>query len=169
MLLLRLTEKRFSATQYALFSSLFALPRVLAGPITGFAVAALGWPTFFLTTLVAGVPGLLMLHRFAPFGVREPVLEDPPEGATPRQAGGLFGPGLVSAAVLAVGSTLLLAVLDALDHVRTQPPATFDVRAAFWRISHPADTGGWVQLVGIAAFAIVGGVFITALRARRRS
>ena len=35
VLLLRLTEKRFSATQYALFSSLFALPRVVAGPITG--------------------------------------------------------------------------------------------------------------------------------------
>ena len=31
VLLLRLTEKRFSATQYALFSSLFALPRVIAG------------------------------------------------------------------------------------------------------------------------------------------
>ena len=32
VLLFRLTEKRFSATQYALFSSLFAVPRVLAGP-----------------------------------------------------------------------------------------------------------------------------------------
>ena len=35
VLLLRMTQKRFSATQYALFSSLFALPRLLAGPITG--------------------------------------------------------------------------------------------------------------------------------------
>ena len=52
VLLIRLTQKRFSATQYALFSSLFALPRVLAGPITGFAVDALGWSTFFLTTMV---------------------------------------------------------------------------------------------------------------------
>ena len=168
VLLLRLTEKRFSATQYALFSSLFALPRVLAGPITGFAVAALGWSTFFLTTLVVGVPGLFMLNRFAPFGVREPVLEDPPEGATPSQAGGLIGPGLVSAAALAVGATALLAVLDAMDHVRTQPNVPFDVWAALWRISHPADIGGWVQVVSIAAFAVVGGVFITAVRARRR-
>ena len=32
VLLLRMTQKRFSATQYALFSSLFALPRLLAGP-----------------------------------------------------------------------------------------------------------------------------------------
>jgi PAT family beta-lactamase induction signal transducer AmpG len=169
VLLLRLTEKRFSATQYALFSSLFALPRVLAGPITGFAVAALGWPTFFLTTLVVGVPGLLMLNRFAPLGIREPAFEDPVEGNTLSPAGGLLRPGLISAAALAVGSTALLSVLDAMDRVRTQPGAPFDVSAAFWRISHPADAGGWVQLVGIAAFAIVGGMFIAAARARGRA
>ena len=79
VLLLRLTEKRFSATQYALLSSLFALPRVLAGPITGFAVGAVGWPAFYLAATVAGVPGLLMLGRFVPIGVREPepLLERP--------------------------------------------------------------------------------------------
>ena len=35
VLLLRLTQKRFSATQYALLSSLFTLPRILAGPVAG--------------------------------------------------------------------------------------------------------------------------------------
>jgi MFS transporter, PAT family, beta-lactamase induction signal transducer AmpG len=74
VLLLRLTEKRFSATQYALLSSLFALPRVLAGPITGFTVAAFGWPAFYLAATVAGVPGLLMLRRVVRLGVREPEL-----------------------------------------------------------------------------------------------
>ena len=78
VLLLRLTEKRFSATQYALFSSLFALPRVVAGPITGFTVSAVGWPSFFLLTMVLGLPGLLMLARFVPIGVREPDLESTP-------------------------------------------------------------------------------------------
>ncbi len=72
VLLIRLTEKRFSATQYALFSSLFAVPRVVAGPLTGFTVSALGWPTFFLLTMALGVPGLVMLARFVPIGVREP-------------------------------------------------------------------------------------------------
>ena len=62
VLLLRMTQKRFSATQYALFSSLFALPRLLAGPVSGFAVDAMGWPTFFLSTLVMGIPGLVMLR-----------------------------------------------------------------------------------------------------------
>ena len=75
VLLLRLTDKRFSATQYALFSSLFALPRVVAGPITGFTVDAVGWPSFFLLTMVVGLPGLLMLARFVPLGVREPDLD----------------------------------------------------------------------------------------------
>ncbi len=75
VLLLRLTEKRFSATQYALFSSLFALPRVVAGPITGFTVNAVGWPAFFLVTMVLGIPGLIMLARFVPIGVREPDLD----------------------------------------------------------------------------------------------
>ncbi|MGH9239674.1 MAG: AmpG family muropeptide MFS transporter [Vicinamibacterales bacterium] len=78
VLLLRLTEKRFSATQYALFSSLMALPRVIAGPVTGFTVNAVGWPAFFLITMVLGIPGLLMLARFVPPGVREPQFEAPP-------------------------------------------------------------------------------------------
>jgi PAT family beta-lactamase induction signal transducer AmpG len=167
VLLLRLTEKRFSATQYALFSSLFALPRVAAGPITGFAVSALGWSTFFLTTLVIGIPGLLMLHRFAPFGVSEPDFEI---GAAPPAAttiSGLLRPGLIAAAALAAGAALLLAVLDAMDKVRAAPATGFDMSAALWRLLQPADIGGWVQIVGILAFAIVGGIFIAAARARR--
>ncbi len=75
VLLLRLTEKRFSATQYALLSSLFALPRVVAGPAAGFAVNAVGWSTFFAATIVLGIPGLLMLGKFVPLGVREPTIE----------------------------------------------------------------------------------------------
>jgi hypothetical protein len=47
VLMLRITQKRFSATQYALFSSLFGLPRIISGPVVGFMVYALGWETFF--------------------------------------------------------------------------------------------------------------------------
>ena len=76
VLLLRLTQKRFSATQYALFSSLFGLPRLWSGPLSGFLVNAVGWKTFFWLTIVAGIPGLLLLHRFAPLGMREPTLPE---------------------------------------------------------------------------------------------
>ncbi len=166
VLLLRLTEKRFSATQYALFSSLFALPRVAAGPITGFAVNAVGWPTFFLSTLVVGVPGLLMLHRFAPFGVREPQLEHEGRPAV-APVSGLLAPGFAAAAGLTIVAALLVATLDAMQKTRATPPIAFDIGAAFWRLSHPTDVGGWVQIVGILAFALVGGLFIAATRAKQ--
>jgi PAT family beta-lactamase induction signal transducer AmpG len=166
VLLLRLTEKRFSATQYALFSSLFALPRVAAGPITGFSVNAVGWPTFFLSTLVVGIPGLLMLHRFAPFGVREPQIEHEGRPA-PAPVSGLLAPGAAAAAGLTIVATLLVATLDAMQKTRATPPVGFDIGAAIWRLFHPADVGGWVQIVGILAFALVGGLFIAASRAKQ--
>jgi len=166
VLLLRLTEKRFSATQYALFSSLFALPRVLAGPITGFAVNAIGWPTFFLTTLVIGIPGLLMLNRFAPFGVREPDFTDPVEAAQAAPTRSLLGPGLTAAVGLGIASVILVATLDAMDRMRAKPPEPFNFAGAVWRVAHPDQIGGWVQLLGIAAFALVGGMFIAAARTK---
>jgi hypothetical protein len=51
--------------------------------------------------------------------------------------------------------------------MRATPPAPFDFGAALWRIGHPADAGGWLTIVGILAFAIVGGMFIAATRVRR--
>jgi PAT family beta-lactamase induction signal transducer AmpG len=72
VLLLRMTRKRFSATQYALFSSLFGLPRILAGPVSGYTVHALGWTNFFWFTMAAGIPGMILLARFVPWSVREP-------------------------------------------------------------------------------------------------
>src|SRR5450759_923687 len=73
--LIRLTQKRFSATQYALFASIFALSRTLAGAPAGFLVDAMGWTPFFLSTIFAAIPGLWMLHRFVSFGTREPDLD----------------------------------------------------------------------------------------------
>jgi len=72
VLLLRLTQKRFSATQYALLSSLMALTRALTGPLAGVLAAALGWRDFFILTVPTGLPALLLLRRFVPWGVRDP-------------------------------------------------------------------------------------------------
>jgi PAT family beta-lactamase induction signal transducer AmpG len=74
VLLLRLTEKRFSATQYALLTSLFGVPRLISGPLCGFLVGAFGWTTFFWITIGAGIPGLVLLARFVPLGAREPMV-----------------------------------------------------------------------------------------------
>ncbi|MCB0308462.1 MAG: hypothetical protein KDD48_03750, partial [Bdellovibrionales bacterium] len=65
-------QKQFSVTQYAVLSSLFSLPRVFTGPITGYLVYAAGWKVFFLITMVSGIPGLMLLQRFSPFGEKDP-------------------------------------------------------------------------------------------------
>src|SRR5260370_737480 len=73
VLLLRLPQKRFSATQYALLSSLFTLPRILAGPIAGVAADALGWRDFFVLSVFTGIPGMMMLAHFGPWYRPEPL------------------------------------------------------------------------------------------------
>jgi len=59
--LMALTDRRFSAAQYALLSALSAVGRVYVGPAAGVMVEAFGWPTFFMWTVVAAMPGLLLL------------------------------------------------------------------------------------------------------------
>ena len=59
--LMALTDRRFSAAQFALLSALAAVGRVYVGPAAGVMVDALGWPTFYLWTVVTAIPGLLLL------------------------------------------------------------------------------------------------------------
>jgi PAT family beta-lactamase induction signal transducer AmpG len=60
-----LTDRRFTATQYALLSSLMGVPRVLASAPTGWLAWALGWQEFFLFCTLIAVPGLLLLRGMA--------------------------------------------------------------------------------------------------------
>ncbi|KFC08646.1 AmpG family permease [Trabulsiella guamensis ATCC 49490] len=60
-LLMTLCNKSFSATQFALLSAISAVGRVYVGPIAGWFVEAHGWPTFYLFSVVAAVPGLILL------------------------------------------------------------------------------------------------------------
>ncbi|HYV57429.1 MAG TPA: MFS transporter [Candidatus Nitrosopolaris sp.] len=70
-LLTRLTAKRFSATQYALLSSLMGMSRTLTGPLAGIGAEQLGWTWFFALTPLAAVPGMVLLWRFAPWSGAE--------------------------------------------------------------------------------------------------
>ncbi len=56
-----LTDKRFTATQYALLSSIMGVPRVLAGSITGVLATGLGWTGFFIVCTLLAIPGLLLI------------------------------------------------------------------------------------------------------------
>jgi PAT family beta-lactamase induction signal transducer AmpG len=167
VLLIRLTQKRFSATQYALLSSLFSIPRVLAGPPAGLLVDAMGWRDFFLFTLFAGIPGMLMLWRFVPWGVTEPEfqLEVPKKGkpVTPAQVaaratvGGLLGFGL---------SALTLAVLEAMRTYRSKK--VFDIGAHFLDVFTPSSLGDWLTLVGLVALALTVALTTAAYVVARR-
>jgi PAT family beta-lactamase induction signal transducer AmpG len=180
VLLLRITQKRFSATQYALFSSLFGLPRILAGPICGFVVDAVGWTAFFWFAIAAGLPGLLVLARFVPLGAREPELRlQPPRAAGERApisaaalalrgaAGGLAG------MALGAGTAALLAALKAMKpaagpagHPRL-PGRPFDLWTPFAALWSPADLNAWLILAGILACALVAGLLAAAVAAAR--
>ncbi|MER2526636.1 MAG: AmpG family muropeptide MFS transporter [Candidatus Competibacter denitrificans] len=59
-----LTNKKFTATQYALLSSLMGIPRVVMTTPTGYLAQWLGWEGFFLFCMASTVPGLWLLTRF---------------------------------------------------------------------------------------------------------
>jgi PAT family beta-lactamase induction signal transducer AmpG len=76
------TNPAYTATQFALFTSLAATPRTLANSLTGFLVEggdirlgdvtllhidALGWERFFYLCFAAAIPGMLLLFKVAPW------------------------------------------------------------------------------------------------------
>lgn len=63
-LLMALCNKKFTATQYALLSSLMAVGRYVTGAPTGYMVEAVGWVMFFVLCALLALPGLLLLLRF---------------------------------------------------------------------------------------------------------
>jgi len=76
-LLMSLCNKHFSATHYALLSALAAVGRIYVSPLAGVLSLAIGWPAFFVLSIVLAVPGVAMVWR-----MRERLLElAPPTGA----------------------------------------------------------------------------------------
>lgn len=67
------TNKDFSATQFALFSSIFALPRSITGVIAGVIVEkmGLGWTNFFLISAATALPGMMLLYWVAPWNKKK--------------------------------------------------------------------------------------------------
>lgn len=59
--LMSLCNTRFSATQYALLSSLAAIGRIFISPSSGFLVESVGWAVFFFITTLVALPGLGVL------------------------------------------------------------------------------------------------------------
>lgn len=62
------TDPRYTATQFALFTSLASIPRTLASAASGYIVADIGWFNYFLVCAALGIPGMLLLFKIAPWG-----------------------------------------------------------------------------------------------------
>jgi PAT family beta-lactamase induction signal transducer AmpG len=71
-----LTDRRFTATQYALLSSLMGVPRVVVSAPTGWLALTMGWPAFFALCTLLALPGLLLLRRVR--RLAEPAAGQPP-------------------------------------------------------------------------------------------
>jgi PAT family beta-lactamase induction signal transducer AmpG len=65
-----ITNKKFTATQYALLSSLMGIPRVIASAPTGFFAKHLGWEIFFIVCTLVAIPGMLLLFKIAPWNAK---------------------------------------------------------------------------------------------------
>lgn len=61
------TDPRYTATQFALFTSLASVPRTLASASSGFIVAQTGWFEYFMICTALSIPGMLLLPRIAPW------------------------------------------------------------------------------------------------------
>lgn len=60
-LLMGLCNHRFTATHYALLSAFAAVGRIYVSPMSGVLSESLGWPSFFLLSVVLAVPGVFMV------------------------------------------------------------------------------------------------------------
>jgi MFS transporter, PAT family, beta-lactamase induction signal transducer AmpG len=61
------THPLYTATQFALFTSLAAVPRTFANAATGYMVDNLGWFKFFILCFILAIPGMLLLLKVAPW------------------------------------------------------------------------------------------------------
>jgi PAT family beta-lactamase induction signal transducer AmpG len=69
------TNKRFTATQYALMTSLMAIPGTLAAAITGYMAEIMGWAGFYIACALVAIPGMVLLFFVAPWGASNAELD----------------------------------------------------------------------------------------------
>lgn len=92
--MMSLSSRRFSATQFALLTSMMTAARdVIAAPAGGFA-ESMGWPTYFLFTLAIGVPALLLLPFLVPWGSENPRGAAEHTGVVEEEPGVVRGPAV---------------------------------------------------------------------------
>ncbi|WP_133471429.1 AmpG family muropeptide MFS transporter [Paraglaciecola marina] len=61
------TNKHFTATQFALLSSIAVIPRTFVSATTGYIIESVGYTQFFVICFFCAIPGMLMLVKIAPW------------------------------------------------------------------------------------------------------
>jgi PAT family beta-lactamase induction signal transducer AmpG len=176
VLLLRLPKRRYAATQFAFFTVLFALPRILSGPISGYLVNSFGcdatrcfpesWAKFFWLTIPAGIPGLLLLARFSPLGAKEPVIVALEEG-NPLPPLTRFQLLLRGAAGGLIGTAVALASAAVAAGWKGRSVPMLPFTESLTSVIAPADLTGWIRIVAIVSFGLGCGLMTAALSAAR--
>lgn len=67
--LMNLCNTKYTATQYALLSSIFAFVNSAAPAISGVLIKHMGWGHFFIFCIITTIPGLLLLFRYKYWGL----------------------------------------------------------------------------------------------------
>jgi PAT family beta-lactamase induction signal transducer AmpG len=170
ILLLKMTEKRFSATQFALLTSVAALGRTISGPPAGAMAFSLGWRDFFLLSIPAAIPGLLLLQRIAPWSRPQLTLFEadaaeivPPGPAWPSRS--LWRAGIFSGAVATLIALAAASLLNALRVVKDAAP--FDFMGALMTTLHPSSATEALDLIGAALCGLLCGLAVAAYRGAR--
>lgn len=73
--LARNTNRQYSATQFALLSSLVSLPGIAAASMAGVLIEMLGYTTFFVFSTALALPGLMLLPWVAPWREAAPAAQ----------------------------------------------------------------------------------------------
>jgi PAT family beta-lactamase induction signal transducer AmpG len=73
-----ITNKKFTATQYALLTSLMAVPRTVASAPTGFFAKHMGWVSFFIACTLIAIPGMLGKFFYSVYTYCHPRYAAPP-------------------------------------------------------------------------------------------
>ena len=113
--------------------------------------------------------GMLLLQRFSPLGVREPLFSvETGRVRAPLTRAALVMRGLAGGLVglaIGAGSTALLA---ATRTMRTNPEIGFDLGAPVLALLYPEDLGAATTTAGVVVFAIVTGLLTAAAVVARR-
>lgn len=71
-----ITNKKFTATQYGLLTSLMALPMTIFAAPTGWMAKEMGWFNFFLFCTLIAVPGMFLLHKMTKWSAPDQVTKE---------------------------------------------------------------------------------------------